>query len=83
MILRYVCKYISVMNECFRNLHIAVYIADCKLEVLYWISNWGMNECLQAVCNSIECFVLGHGMAMALVGALYLAIIHTSFVSTI
>ena len=26
------------------------------LEILHWISNWGMNEFLQAVCNAIECF---------------------------
>lgn len=30
--------------------------ADCRMEILHWISNWGMNECLQAVCNAIECF---------------------------
>jgi hypothetical protein len=82
MILRYDCKYISVMNEHFRNLYIAVYIADCKQEILYWISNWGMNECLQAVCNAIECLCWVMEWQWRLL-ELYLAAIHTSFVLAI
>jgi hypothetical protein len=81
MILRYDCKYIPVMNECLRNLHIVVYIADCKLEILYWISNWGINACRQCVMQlECLCWVIEWQWCSL---ELYLAAIHTSFVSAI
>ena len=52
------------------------------LEILHWISNWGMNEFLQAVCNAIECFCRVMERQWRSL-ELYLVAIHTSFVSTI